>query len=88
MANEELVTQYNQLIWQMDQLRGEANEAGETYANKLKAIGKRMRGVTGQLDLVARELSRRQVPIVSAPLMTTQPAVATNTVNAGFHPQS
>jgi hypothetical protein len=85
MANEDLVTQYNQLIWQMEQLRTEANEAGEYYANKLKTVGKKMRTVTQQLDFVSKELARRQVPIVSAPM--TVPTNVTNTVNAGFHPQ-
>ncbi len=80
MANEELVTQYNQLVWQMDQLRNEANEAGTAYATKLKAISKRMHRVTEQLDVVSRELSRRQISFGPA-----KPTVS-NTVNAGFHP--
>lgn len=82
MANEELVTQYNQLVWQMDQLRNEANEAGAAYATKLKAISKRMHRVTDQLDVVSRELVRRQVPI-GPPI---GPAVRAQVSNAGFHP--
>jgi hypothetical protein len=85
MANEDLITQYNQLVWQMEQLRTEANEAGESYANKLKGISKRMRHVNGQLELVSRELSRRQVPIGPVqPLISNSSNVP---VAAGFHPQ-
>lgn len=83
MANEELITQYNQLIWQMDQLRNEANEAGAAYAAKLKVTSKRMHRVTEQLDNVTKELARRNMPR-PAPYLQAVPPV---NPDAGFHPQ-
>lgn len=86
MANEDLITQYNQLIWQMEQLRAEVIEAGDAYFNKLKSIKKRMQRVNSEIETVSRSLRQRQVQIVAAP-----PAMAsaqTTRHDAGFHPTS
>jgi len=78
---DDLTTRYNQLIWQMNQLRNEANEAGDTYANKLRALSKRMRRVNDELEGVSRDIARRQgIPSGSNDAHMAQP------VNAGFHP--
>lgn len=79
--NTELTSRYNQLVWQMHQLRTEANEAGEAYAGKLKTISKRMRSVNDELENVSRALSRATGAIVPS----TDPNLA-QPVNAGFHP--
>lgn len=79
--NTELTSRYNQLVWQMHQLRTEANEAGEAYANKLKQVSKRMRTVNDELENVSRALSRATGAIVP----NTEVPVG-QSVNAGFHP--
>lgn len=81
MANEEFVTHYNQLVWQMDQLRNETIEASATYAAKLKAISKRMHRVNEQLESVTKELARRGTPRPVPHLS----GISSNT-DAGFHP--
>jgi hypothetical protein len=86
MANEDLITQYNQLIWQMEQLRAEANDAGESYALKLKNIAKKMRHVNELLGRVSQELTRRQVPIGPVALVSNGDNNNATGV-AGFLPQ-
>lgn len=80
-VNPELTAQYNQLVWQMVELRNQAHEAGETYANKLKVISKKLKQVNDQLESVANALARQNGGVMpdTSPLL---PQVAA----AGFHP--
>lgn len=83
MANEEIVAQYNQLVWQMEQLRAEVHEAGESYINKLKSIKKRMQRTNEQLENLSKDMARRQIYVGGSPSMA-QPGPVT----AGFHPSA
>ena len=59
MANEDLVAQYNQVLWQLGQLHEEAKIAGEGYQSKLKAIRKRSDRLNAELHSLGSALRKR-----------------------------
>jgi hypothetical protein len=67
MANEELVAQYNQVLWQLGQLHEEAKIAGEGYQSKLRAIRKRSDKLNEQLHRLGAML-RKQHALALPPI--------------------
>lgn len=82
MASNDLTVQYNQLMWQMDQLREDVVKANKDYTDKLKDLRKKMVQVNAQIEWIGQRMGPRALAELTMPTPFQQHPNR----DAGFHP--